>query len=141
MKEEKSCGAVCWRAAGADREYLVLRHQNGGHWAFAKGHVEAGETETETALREIREETGLVARLDEGFRHATYYSPAPGVNKEVVYFAAQVPAQGAKRQQEEVRELRFAAYAEAMELLTYENDKRILQAAHEYLELHKKDRK
>jgi 8-oxo-dGTP pyrophosphatase MutT (NUDIX family) len=40
----------------------------------------------ETALREIREETGLTVSLQEGFRHSVVYYPKPGVRKQVVYF-------------------------------------------------------
>ena len=58
MKHEKSCGAICYtREEGAPR-VLVICHRYGGHWAFPKGHVEAGESEEETAMREVREETG-----------------------------------------------------------------------------------
>ena len=58
-------------------EILLIRHKNGGHWAFPKGHVEKKETEEDTALREIREETGLEVLLDTGFRRAVTYSRSP----------------------------------------------------------------
>ena len=61
MKKEKSCGAVVYRETGEQIEILLIRHKNGGHWAFPKGHVEKKETEEDTALREIREETGPVS--------------------------------------------------------------------------------
>ncbi|NLG24694.1 MAG: NUDIX domain-containing protein, partial [Clostridiales bacterium] len=54
MGYEKSCGAVVWRRAARGREVLVIR-QRAGHWGFPKGHVKPGETERQTALREIRE--------------------------------------------------------------------------------------
>ena len=59
MKKEFSCGAVIARQTENGREILLIRHVNGGHWAFPKGHMEGNETESETALREIREETGI----------------------------------------------------------------------------------
>ena len=47
---ERSCGAVLYRLTdGAPQYVLVL----GGDWGFPKGHMEAGETELETALREL----------------------------------------------------------------------------------------
>ena len=70
MKKEISCGAVIARQTENGREILLIRHVNGGHWAFPKGHMEGNETESETALREIREETG---------REMTVYSDMPGV--------------------------------------------------------------
>lgn len=47
MKEEKGCARV-----------LLIRDSY-GHWTWAKGHIEKGETPAETAVREISEETGL----------------------------------------------------------------------------------
>ena len=79
MKKEKSCGAIVYRQRDSWVEVLLIRHKNGGHWAFPKGHVEKQETEEETALREIREETGLTVKLNTAFRHMVTYSPKPGV--------------------------------------------------------------
>ena len=64
MKTEKSCGAVVLRKNQGRLQVLLIKHINGGHWAFPKGHVEPGETEEQTALREIKEETGLSVTLD-----------------------------------------------------------------------------
>ena len=85
MEREKSCGAVLFRGAAGRRTFLVL-HSTLGHWTLCKGHVEPGESEHETAEREIREETGLSVGFVDGFRHVITYSPAPGVTKDVVFF-------------------------------------------------------
>ena len=134
MKMEKSCGAVIARQTEAGREILLIRHMNGGHWAFPKGHVEKDETEEQTALREIREETGLIVELDTGFRTVVTYSPKHGVMKDVVYFAAEVTGGTAQRQVEEVSDMRWAPLSEADELITYDNDKDILKKYQAYLE-------
>ena len=86
MKREKSCGALVVRKNGENFDLVLLRHRFGGHWSFPKGHVEAGESERQTALREVREETGLAIRLLDGFRESVEYFPKPGVKKQVVYF-------------------------------------------------------
>ena len=70
MIREKSCGALVYRKKQDRLELLLIRHKNGGHWSFPKGHVETGETEPQTALREIKEETGLDVGLCEGFRQS-----------------------------------------------------------------------
>lgn len=132
MKQEKSCGAICWKRENGQRVYLLILHRNGGHWAFAKGHVEGAETESETALREIREETALQAVMDTGFRRTTSYSPAPGVMKEVVYFTAEVTG-GGVCQPEEVCEMRFEPYGTALKILPYPADRALLQEAERYL--------
>ena len=84
MKREKSCGALVVRKNGENFDLVLLRHRFGGHWSFPKGHVEAGESERQTALREVREETGLAIRLLDGFRESVEYFPKPGVKKQVI---------------------------------------------------------
>ena len=82
---EKSCGAVLYTGNGPYRRYLLLQNRS-GHNGFPKGHVEADETEIETALREIWEETGIHATLIPGFRHSYCYTPNHYSQKEGVYF-------------------------------------------------------
>ena len=136
-RHEKSCGAVVFRNSAGGPAFLLIRHVNGGHWAFPKGHMEPGESEEETAIREIREETGLSVRLDTGFRRAVRYAPKPGVDKDVVYFLGSPdpdkgPAQ-AMPQEEEIRELRWLSGEEALRLVTYDNDQQVLEAAIAYI--------
>lgn len=64
---------------------ILIRH-NDGHWGFPKGHMEKGETEIETAIRETKEETNLDATIIPDFRKTVTYSPKDGVIKDVVYF-------------------------------------------------------
>ncbi|MGX7107048.1 bis(5'-nucleosyl)-tetraphosphatase [Hutsoniella sourekii] len=135
MKKEKSCGAIVYRL-GEDMdqvEYLLIRHVNGGHWAFTKGHVEAGESESDTALRKIREETGLEVELDQNFRQVNTYSPAEGIEKDVIYFIAQSLDQAVTKQTVEVSDFAWLPYEEALDRLTYSNDQGILKLAQDYL--------
>lgn len=127
IKMEKSCGAIIWREQSGKPHVLVLKHQNGGHWAFPKGHMEGRETEEQTALREIMEETGLKVKLDPSFRRVVTFSPKPRVMKDVVYFAAKPTGGRLKRQEAEVVELRWLKLGEALKLITYETDKAVLR--------------
>lgn len=128
VKMEKSCGAIIWREQQGKPHVLVLQHQNGGHWAFPKGHVEDRETEEETAVREILEETGLKVKLDPGFRRVVTFSPKPQVMKDVVYFAARPTGGRLKRQEAEVMDIRWLMMGEALKLITYETDRAVLRA-------------
>ena len=131
-REEKSCGAVVWRPGESGREYLLIRH-NGGHWSFPKGHVENQETEVETAVREIWEETGLHVEIDTGFRRTVTYSPKPGTVKDVIFFTA-VPTGGREHPQEsEISQLEWYTFRDAAKRVTYATDEEILLAAEEYL--------
>lgn len=131
MKKEKSCGAIVYRERDG-LEVLLIKHKNGGHWAFPKGHVEKKETEEETALREIKEETGLKVKLDTGFRQAVAYSPKPGVWKDVIYFAALCDSEKMRAQPEEVLELRWEPPFQALATVTYDSDREILQSFLDY---------
>ena len=85
----KSCGVIPFRRKGAEREFLILLQTN-RCWSFPKGHMDAGETETDTALRELFEETGLTARLVPGARAVSEYDIPPRTRKQVVLFLGEV---------------------------------------------------
>ncbi|MFR5630950.1 MAG: bis(5'-nucleosyl)-tetraphosphatase, partial [Ruthenibacterium lactatiformans] len=108
---------------------LVICHRYGGHWAFPKGNVEAGESEEETAMREVREETGAQVRVRPGYREVTTYSPAKGVTKDVVFFVAEITGGTLRAQPEEVRAVCLLPLEEAQRRLTYAADKELLEKA------------
>ena len=66
---------------GGNTEILLIKHIKSGYWSFPKGHVENGETEEETAKREIKEETGIDVYIDSGFRETVTYSPRKDAKK------------------------------------------------------------
>lgn len=133
LRREKSCGAVCVCGQGGEQRVLLVRHLAGGRWAFPKGHTEPGETEQQTALREVAEETGVAASLLAGFRFVTNYSPVRGTIKKVVYFAARCAPTTPRPQPGEIRDARFFAPEEALRRLTYPADKRLLRKALRFL--------
>ena len=128
MKYEKSCGAVIF-----DGDKVLVIQQIKGHWGFPKGHVEKGETEVQTAIREIKEETNLDVEIDESKRYVERYSPEEGIEKDVVYFVAKKTGGEIKVQEEEVKATEWLTLAQAMERLTYDNSKNILKQIMESL--------
>ena len=112
---------------------LLLRHRKGGHWSFPKGHVENEETEYQTALREIKEETGLDVELQDDFRYTVEYYPKQGVKKQVVYFLGYSEEEHYVRQEEEISELKWMTWDDAYRLVTFKNDRNLLNMAKEYL--------
>lgn len=138
MLFEKSCGAVVLRnkknSDGTKSKYvLMIRHSSGGHRSFPKGHVEKGESERQTAEREVFEETSVRIHICEKFRHPVYYRPRPNVNKEVVYFLAFTRQKDIVPREGEIAEVEWVSLEDAMQSLTHDNDKMVLSSAIEYL--------
>lgn len=130
MKHEKSCGALVLRRGEDGKEYiLMIRHRRGGHRSFPKGHVEAGETEIMTAIREVYEETAVQVQIHSGFRETVHYSPMPGVQKEVVYFLTRTEQTTIIPRVGEIAEVEWVPLEKAESCLTHENDKTVLRAA------------
>ena len=136
MKYEKSCGAVIFRKAEG-WNVLLIRHTKGRHVSFPKGHVEPGETESQTAEREILEETGLRVRVDKRYRAENRYNIRPDIQKLVVIFAAVTEQEAITPQPEEIAEAVWVPVEEAEERLTYERDRRIMRDAFEHIQKYK----
>ena len=132
MRKEKSCGAVIYKYIDNELFILLLKH-NLGHWSFAKGHVEDGETEQETAIREIKEETNLDVTINSDFRYVITYSSYEGVIKDVVYFLATTNSDNIKAQQSEISEIKWFKYEDAISMITYEDGRKVLMKAIEFL--------
>ncbi len=126
---EKSCGAIVYRKFHGNTEILLIKHVNSGHWSFPKDHVEPGETELETAQREIMEETGIDVILDPTFRETVTYYPRKDTQKVVVYFIAKAKNFDFVPQEEEIAQIKWTEIGHAATILTYENDKNIVAKA------------
>ncbi len=129
MTHEKSCGAIVYRKHHGNIEILLIKHINSGHWSFPKGHVEDGETEIETAKREILEETGVDVIIDPTFRETVQYFPRKDAQKVVVYFIAKAKNYDFVPQEDEIAEIKWVDIGHATSVLTYENDKSIVNKA------------
>ena len=133
MKQEKSCGAVIFREDENGRRFYLILTSVKGHVTLCKGHVEKRETERETAVREIREETGLAVEFIDGFREVITYAPRPGHSKDVVFFLARAAEGRIVCQPEEVADARFLPFDAARSKLTHRSDRETLEAAEAFL--------
>ena len=135
MMYEKSCGFVVYRESGGVREYLLVSALN-GKYGFPKGHVERGETEHETAVRELKEETNLEVRAIDGFRREIEYSlpQKRGTIKRCVYFLGEYTEGELIRQEEEILDAVFVDIDRAMQMIPYANARAVLQEANAYID-------
>lgn len=131
MPREKSCGAIVFRKNG-DVQYLLL-HYEAGHWDFVKGKVEYNESEKDTVMRELEEETGLTkAKFVGDFREEVNYFYRRGgktIYKEVAYFLIQAQNSKVELSYEHVG-YEWLSYEKAMKKLTFKNAKDVLKKAH-----------
>ena len=138
MIKEKSCGAVVYKKINNDIYVLLIKH-NVGHWSFPKGHVEENETEEETAIREIKEETNIDVILDNNFRFVNTYSHRENSIKDVIYFVGYPINEEVKPQEEEVSNIEWYNVEKAYDIITYDNDKEVLRKAIEYITYEEKN--
>jgi 8-oxo-dGTP pyrophosphatase MutT (NUDIX family) len=137
MPKEKSVGGTIFRE-GNQRQFLLL-HYNAGHWGFPKGHVEENETERQTLLREIREETGLTGLEPlPGFREKTSYffrREKQTVFKEVIFYLLEAKSREVNISHEH-QGFEWLPFQEALERLSFKNTRQVLEKAKAYLEKH-----
>ena len=138
--DEKSAGAVVYRDSLEGRRYLLL--QNAGRWDFPKGGREKGESELQTVIREVGEETGLKGiEMVPGFRRAIEYfyrREGKNIHKQVVYLLARTEDDKVKISFEH-QGFGWFPYREAVEKASYENSKVTLVEAEKYVAAAKGD--
>ena len=133
---DKSCGVVLFNSD----KVLLLRHSSissrgGGHWDFPKGHIDNGETEIQTALRELEEETGIAhANVIDGFRDTITYIFSGGreqIEKEVAFFIATTKESRVTLSHEHI-DYSWLDFDSAFSRLTYANARQVLRNAIEF---------
>lgn len=134
QKTERSAGAVLFLRRGEALRYVLVQSRS-GEWGFPKGHLEAGETEPQAALREIFEETGARVELLPGFQEESVYPlpGRPGVQKRVTLFAAECAEDDLAPQEMDVTRVESFSYEEALAALPHESQKQTLRHAAVFL--------
>jgi len=125
----KSCGAVVYRIINDRIQFLLLKGTRSNKWTFPKGHMEKGENEKRTALREVREEAGFTPELIDGFREELSYRISLYGEKKVVLFLAEYYGE-VSINPNEIVEYCWAEKNKAKRMLCHGNFSRILDKAH-----------
>lgn len=133
MNVEKSCGAVLFTEIQSKRYYVLVSSITEDNCGMPKGHIENNESEEETALREIKEETCVDAEIIKGFRKQVEYIMPNGITKQVVYFIARYENQEVKKNPSENLNVMLLPFDEALNTLNFKERKEILTEADNWL--------
>ncbi|WP_067139238.1 NUDIX domain-containing protein [Oceanivirga salmonicida] len=135
LKEEICAGAVVYRKIENKYQFLIIKGTNGGSWGFPKGHVEYDELLSETAIREIKEETSIDVSIinTKNFVYAIKYIISPDIYKEVNIFLARANNYEIKIDELELEKALWLDFNEAVSILTYQHQRNILRKAMLYI--------
>ena len=129
----RSVGMVVYRNTASGYRFLLLRESRSQGWSIPKGHMEFGETELQTAIREVHEETGLDCTPVPGFRREVSYPIPPIYKKTLVAFLAPTD-RNPTVQPEEISGYRWVSLREANRMLGGRRFVELINAAGLFLE-------
>jgi 8-oxo-dGTP pyrophosphatase MutT (NUDIX family) len=124
MKKEVSCGTITFY-----KGKVLLIKQNKGYIGFPKGHVENGETEEETAIRETKEETNIDVKIHKDKKYYINYDVDGKINKDVVLFLAEPISFETRKQDSEVEKTMWVDVSLVCDYLSYDDTKEIFMEA------------
>jgi 8-oxo-dGTP pyrophosphatase MutT (NUDIX family) len=130
----RSAGGVVLRNGSVGLEVLLIATHQQRRWSLPKGRIESGESPSEAALREVSEETGIVAHLLTPLETVEYWffaSRHHRLHKFVEYFLMKYESGDPTPQLAEVDDARWYPLEEAARRVTYRNDHRLLELARE----------
>jgi len=137
VRDEFSAGGVVYRHGAEGVEVVLVGRRRERLWALPKGKPDGDETPEQTALREVREETGLEARIEQQLGEVTYWYTGPDglrVHKRVVYFLMEVVGGDVAVHDREFDDVVWVHLSEAERLLTHRNQLHILRRVAELTE-------
>ena len=130
FKREKSCGAVVYNP---ERQLFLIIKMLNGNWGFPKGHTENQETDIQTAIREVTEETGIKIEILDGFKKSIKYIPFPEVLKEVIFFIGITKEEKVVIDKGEIEDYMWCSYEEALKMITYKPQRDIMESSLQFI--------
>ncbi len=138
MKSERhfSAGGVIFRKSGKGVRVALISREGGKIWCLPKGHIGAGESAEEAALREVREETGLRGKVVQKLGDIHYQFVGPGevaqrtkIFKRVSFFLLNCLGGSTREHDFEVDEARWFPIEQAIRKVSYSSERKLLQMA------------
>lgn len=123
LRKEKSCGCIIIK----NKKVLLVYEKNRNFWGFPKGHMEEGENEVETALREVKEEVGLDVEIDVTKRYSLNYIIRDEIDKTTILYIAIPKNENLKKQESEIEDIKWCDFNEALNTLTFKNLKELFK--------------
>ena len=130
FKREKSCGAVVYNP---ERQLFLIIKMLNGNWGFPKGHTENQETDIQTAIREVTEETGIKIEILDGFKKSIKYIPFPEVLKKVIFFIGITEEEKVTIDKHEIEDYMWCSYEEALKMITYKPQRDIMESSLQFI--------
>lgn len=131
MKREFSAGGIVFNTKGQVLviKNMAMRDPSKSYWGFPKGHLDKGEKSIEAALREVKEEVGIEAEVIKKIGQSKYVFTLDGqkIFKVVSMFKMTSKSDQLSLQTEEIQEARWVDPEEALKILSFPNDKKLLK--------------
>lgn len=139
-REDHSAGGIAYRRLGDTIELALIATRGGQRWQLPKGSREAGETIIETAIREVEEEVGLrttneafLKRIDYWYWDTYRKDVAELVHKIVDFYLLRAVSGDLCDDSYEVDAVGWFTLEQAIDMLTFEGEKSVVQIASEML--------
>ena len=127
MKPRVAAGGVVERVTPDGIQMVIVRRTRYGDWVLPKGKPDSGETLEETALREVKEETGCEARIV-GDAYTLEYNVGRA-RKVVTFYRMEFVADGFRVDPWEIERVLWLSPSEAIDRLTYDTERTIVRKA------------
>lgn len=138
MKFEFSAGGVVFKKEKDKTFILIAQHSQHHGWVFPKGWIdrEKKETKEDAALREVKEETGIIGKIIKPLDPVTYWFNMDGekIKKTVYYFVMEFAGGDINEHDDEMENVEWIEKADVMEKLTYKSDKDVWKQAKQVLD-------
>lgn len=136
--KDKSVGVILYCKFPRSLKFLILKHKK-GHWSFAKGHKDKGETAIETAKRELHEEAGienvefLSKKILVGENYIFLNKNNEKVRKSVDYFIAKSKTKKVKIDNKEIVNYKWCTVPAAEKVITFKESRKTLKKAYKFI--------